>query len=230
MRAPRKTLYGSDVTSSESPMRIRPTRVVRMSTRRVREPLYDRDDEPDDLEQVPPFRVFATQGHLDVYISTDIVEPYAYDELCHMLRQMGEDESVTMYLSSAGGDLLGGLAIIQAMQDCPATIRTVLHPVAMSVSALIFLSGDEYEVPSFGQLMLHLFTGGVEGKGNEIRAEVDATEKWFEAFVRDICGGFLTDAELTDVLAGRDVWLLGDDIDLRIARMEMVQAGLTPND
>lgn len=211
-------------------MRIRSSRVIRMSTRRSREPLYHRDDEDDDIEPIPPVRVFATPGHLDVYLSSEIVEPVAYDELCHMLRQMGEDETVTIYLNSPGGDLLGGLAIIQAMQDCPATVRTVLHPVAMSVSALIFLSGDEYEVPSFGRLMLHHFTGGVEGKGNEILAEAQDTDAWFKSFLREICLGFLTETELVELLAGRDLWMRDDDINMRIARLELTQAGLTPTD
>ncbi|MEX3984253.1 ATP-dependent Clp protease proteolytic subunit [Paraburkholderia sp. EG287A] len=210
-------------------MRNRYSRVTRMSARHTREPAFDRDED-DDLASIPPYQVFATPGHLDVYLSSEIVLPVAYDELCHELRQMGEEDSVTMYINSPGGNLMGGLAIIQAMQDCPATIRTVLHPVALSVSALIFLSGDEYEVPSFGQLMLHHYADRIEGKGHELRAEVDATEKWFESFSRDICRGFVTDAEMADLLAGRDVWLLGEDIDIRILRMEMVQAGLEPND
>ena len=211
-------------------MRNRYSRVTRMSFRHSREPMYDRDDEDENLDGIPPYRLFASPGHLDVYISTDIVEPFAYDELCHELRQLGVDDTATIYVNSPGGNIMGGLAIIQAMQDCPAMIRTVLHPAALSVAALIFLSGDEYEVPSFGQLMLHHYADRIEGKGHELRAEVDATDKWFEAFSRDICRGFLTDVEIADILAGRDVWLQGNDIDLRILRMEMVQAGLEPND
>jgi ATP-dependent protease ClpP protease subunit len=135
-----------------------------------------------------------------------------------------------MYINSSGGDMLGGMALIQAMRDSPATIRTVLHPTAMSVSALIFLSGDEFDVPSFGQLMLHQFAGGLEGKGHELLAELKSTLVWFEALLREICSGFLTDIELESMLLGRDIWLIGDDILERVARMEMTQAGLSIDD
>lgn len=212
-------------------MRKRISRVIRMNTLRFTEPLC-LDSERDRPSEQPchPYRMFESEGHLDVYLSSDIIEPPAYDDLCHALRQMGEDETVSMYINSSGGDMLGGMALIQAMRDCPATVTTVLAPIAMSVSALMFLSGDEFDVPTFGQLMLHQFAGGLEGKGHELLAELKSTLEWFEALLREICSGFLTDAEMDSMLRGQDIWLVGDDILQRVARLELAQAGLSTSD
>lgn len=168
----------------------------------------------------PPYRSFASDGHLDVYLSTGFVEAAAYDDLCHELRQMGETDTVTMYINSEGGDMSGGTALILAMRDCPATIKTVLHPFAMSMATLVFLSGDEFEVPTFGQLMLHHYSGGLEGKGPELLAEVTATVGWFECFFREICDGFLSELEIHEVLKGKDLWLQADDILQRLEQLE----------
>jgi ATP-dependent protease ClpP protease subunit len=173
----------------------------------------------------PAFQVFQENGEMAIYLSSPIVEAHAYDELCHLLRRTDEDVSVTMYINSNGGDLYGGMAIIHAMRDCRAPIKTVLQPVAMSMAALIFLAGDEHDVPSTSYLMLHHFRdGAMEGKANEILAELDASIRWFETVVREVCSGFLSEREIRALLAGKDFWFQAGEMSERLAKLELAQA------
>lgn len=180
-------------------------------------------DEADDQESLAPvFQIFTTtHAHRehDIYLSHDLVEPSAYDELCHILRHAGAQDSVRLYLNTCGGDVASGLALIQAMHDSPATITTILNPQAYSMGALIFLAGDKLVAPPNGILMIHNYSSGLSGKGNEQAAEVAALNTWFERVLRNICPPFLTKAELRAVLHGRDLWLHCDDIQKRLDGM-----------
>lgn len=181
-------------------------------------------DEADTQESTAPvFQVFSTvhtRREYDIYLSHELVEPSAYDELCQLLRGADPQDSVRLYLNTHGGDVASGLALIQAMQDSEATVTTILNPQAYSMGALLFLAGDVLVARPNGILMIHNYSSGLSGKGNEQAAEVAALNTWFEEVLRNVCHPFLTRAELKAVLHGRDLWLHYADIQKRLANME----------
>jgi ATP-dependent Clp protease protease subunit len=193
---------------------------------RLRASMEEALEEEDEELSGPAYNVFVEDGLIAVYLSRGIVEAHHYDPLCHLLRQASEDDEVMIYINSEGGDMFGGMSIISAMRDCPAVVKTILGPTAMSMAAMIFLCGDEFEVPDSAYLMLHNFSGGGnEGKGNEILAEMLSSVAWFATVIREICRGFLSDAEIELMLStGKDFWLQADEIRERLAGLELAHA------
>lgn len=182
----------------------------------------DPDDEDDLESRDKPFQVFAqplTSTNYEIYLSSAVVEPAAYDSLCALLRGMTERDSVQFYINSPGGSLAGGMAIIQAMRDSPALITTVLHPRGYSMGALLFLAGDILDVRENCQLMFHHYSSVLHGKGNEQAAEVNASVSWYGAIARELCFGFLTEEELDAMLQGKDFWMQTPEIEERVHRM-----------
>ncbi|KWA83902.1 hypothetical protein WL29_21285 [Burkholderia ubonensis] len=183
------------------------------------------DDLEDALEGggAPPLQVFTTSkvsNEYSIYLSNAVVEPSAYDEVCHLLRQVGENDEVKLYLNTPGGALISGLALIQAMRDSKATITTILNPQAFSMGALIFLAGDQKVAPPNSLLMFHHYSGGLSGKGNEQVLELSATNAWFEEAMHNTCSPFLTKKEIRDVLQGKDLWLGSAEINKRLHELK----------
>lgn len=183
------------------------------------------DDLEDALEGggAPPLQVFTTSkvsNEYSIYLSNAVVEPSAYDEVCHLLRQVGENDQVKLYLNTPGGALISGLALIQAMRDSKATITTILNPQAFSMGALIFLAGDQKVAPPNSLLMFHHYSGGLSGKGNEQVLELSATNAWFEEAMHNTCAPFLTKKEIRDVLQGKDLWLGSAEINKRLHELK----------
>ncbi|KVP40064.1 ATP-dependent Clp protease proteolytic subunit [Burkholderia ubonensis] len=183
----------------------------------------------DDMEEalevggVPPLQVFTTskvKNEYSIYLSNPVVEPAAYDEVCHLLRSVTENDEVKLYLNTPGGALISGLALIQAMRDSKATITTILNPQAFSMGALLFLCGDVRVAPPNSLLMFHHYSGGLSGKGNEQVLELSATNAWFEEAMHNTCSPFLTKKEIRDVLQGKDLWMGSAEINKRLQELK----------
>lgn len=181
----------------------------------------DMDDDSDDSG--PALQVFNRQKvstEYSIYLSSAVVEPSAYDEICHLLRRVGENDEVKFYLNTPGGALISGLALIQAMRESKAKITTILNPQAFSMGALLFLCGDELVAPPNSLLMFHHYSGGLSGKGNEQVAELSAINTWFEEAMHDICEPFLTKKEIRKILQGSDMWLGSAEINKRLKSLK----------
>lgn len=182
----------------------------------------DKDDGPDG-DIGAPYQVFTksrVSNEYSIYLSNPVVEPDVYDEVCHLLRSVSENDEVKLYLNTPGGALISGMAIIQAMRDCKATITTILNPQAFSMGALMFLAGDQKVAPPNSLLMFHNYSGGMSGKGNEQVAELSAINAWFEEAMHNICSPFLTKKELRDVLQGKDLWMSSAEINRRLQELK----------
>lgn len=165
-----------------------------------------------------------------VYLSEEIQGPCEYIDLVHELRAAAPHDEFTIYLNTDGGRVDAGLQLINAMWDSQATITTVLDPHAYSMGAFIFLAGDVQVVPDNAQLMLHHYSSGLLGKGNEQLAEVRAASRNFEKLFKSICHPFLALEEISNIMNGQDLWLDADDIRRRLKRIAKAaeEAASTP--
>ncbi len=87
------------------------------------------------------------------------------------------------------------------------------------MGAFIFLAGDIQMVPDNAQLMLHNYSSGLLGKGNEQLAEVRAASQSFENLFRSICYPFLLPEEISNIMNGQDLWLDAENIRSRFDRI-----------
>lgn len=158
------------------------------------------------------------------YLTGDLREAHHYAEMFNTLRTSSESDLVLIHLNSPGGDFDTGLQIINNMRASPAHVVTVLEARAFSMAALIFLAGDEWVVHDNSQLMFHIYSGILSGRGTEQQAEMHAISHWFDSVMRKICPPFLTDAEITRILQGSDLWMDSDEVRKRMARIHRKQA------
>ena len=160
---------------------------------------------------------------IDVYIMTEIVNPIEYSELCHLLRNANSKEVIRIHINTPGGRLDSATMIIDAITESDAYIIGVLSGSVASAGTMIALACDELECSSYLEFMIHYFSGGTGGKGNEIKAHSNFIDKHMPMVFKKMYAGFLSDKEIEDMIEGKDVWLNGDEV---LERFETSKLGV----
>jgi ATP-dependent Clp protease protease subunit len=87
-------------------------------------------------------------------------------------------KTLTLYINSSGGDLYQAFALIDIMRNSTHDVRTIGIGNIMSAAFLIFAAGtpgQRYISANTG-IMCHQFSGGVEAKYHDIKAEMKENE------------------------------------------------------
>ena len=88
------------------------------------------------------------------------------------------DKILTIYINSTGGSLTDAFGLIDVMQNSNFVVRTIAIGNVMSAAFLIFAAGDKGEryVAKNTSIMCHQFTGSMESKYHDIKAQMKETE------------------------------------------------------
>jgi ATP-dependent protease ClpP protease subunit len=153
--------------------------------------------------------------HTDVYLTAGIEAPEDYNQLCYILERSFTSETITLHINNGGGYIDSGFMIIDALKKSAATVTAKLTGTVASAATIIALACDKVEIADHTAFMIHNYSGGVQGKGNEMKAQMDFTHAGLQAAFKDIYGGFLTEDEMENVIADRDMWLTKREVEKR---------------
>lgn len=183
--------------------------------------LKEHEEEEQDHKDLPYsfFQQKMTARNLHYYISGPIEDPSKYTEMVHQIRTAGTNDVINIHLNTPGGLISTGVQLISAMRACQGHIVTHLEGEACSMGALLFLTADEMVVYDDSLLMFHNYSGGAWGKGHEITASVDASNRWYAKLANTVCVPFLTEDELERIFKGEDFWMLSDEVEERLKKM-----------
>ena len=172
-------------------------------------------EEQEDLQPTVKLHQRSIGTIYDAYIH-EIGAPEMYADLFYVLDTAGEDDIIKLTINSPGGRLDSSLQLYNAIQsaNCPVIANVV--GLACSGGSIVMLACNEWNVMKNARIMVHAASGGVVGKSHEIQASVEFDKKWDALVFSDIYKGFLTDKEITEVLAGRDIWLTGEETSVRL--------------
>lgn len=169
------------------------------------------------------------------YIITEIGEPDCYLDMINVLKTAEQHDTVFIYLNTPGGDLYTAIQIISAIRQSNATVITCIEGMVASAGTLIFLAGHKHVVNPNCTFMIHNYSHGAWGKGNEVALRVKHSEHYFKKLATDMYGKFLTVEEINDVINGKDFWMESDEVLQRLgaensshsvnALMETLDAG-----
>jgi len=184
--------------------------------------LKEHEEEEVEEKEPRPYNFYQQKmvaRQLHYYLSGLIEDPSKYTEMIHQIRTAGQNDVVNIHLNTPGGYVSTGVQIISAMRASQGHIVTHLEGEACSMGALLFLSADEMVVYDDSLIMFHNYSGAAFGKGHEITASVEATNKWYSKLAKTICTPFLTVAELNKIFDGADMWMLSDEVETRLKKM-----------
>lgn len=154
----------------------------------------------------------------EIFLDESISEPEYYRNAISLLRnEVGERDTVHVFISNGGGMVHTASLIIDAMDTCKGRIIGYLSGQCCSAATAIAMHCDEWIVGNNLHYMVHGISYGVLGKATDIEAQQDFTKRWGEKLFRDTYTGFLTDDEMELTLKyGKEHWFDTDDVKERL--------------
>lgn len=160
-----------------------------------------------------------------IYLTEHIGESKNYRDVFNLLREAGAEDYFKIYLNNFGGYVSTGQDIINAMRACQGQVFTCITGPVYSMAPLIALAGQKIFVEQDVFMMFHDYSGGQEGKGNEMALAVAHEKPHFDSVFRKLTKGFLSDKEATNVLMGQDLYLGREEIIKRLKKIKKLLTG-----
>ena len=140
-----------------------------------------RDDGDETVDGETVLRLYGPIGPWDQQIRAE--------DVAQALERAPADRPLRVRIQSPGGSAAEGLALYQQLRAWPGRVITQVDGMAVSAAALVFLAGDERQVPKSGALLMFheawLATLAVGNKGR-MRAALEETIKLLTALDADI--------------------------------------------
>ena len=115
-----------------------------------------------------------------IYIVGEITDMMAA-EVCCQINQLSatSNDDITLWIHSPGGSVAAGLAIIDTMNTCGCTCRTIAMGCVASMAAVIASSGAKGQraIGKNAELMIHQALGGVSGQTTDLLRSVNHIQK-----------------------------------------------------
>lgn len=141
-----------------------------------------------------------------------------------LIRGAGPDDTVTIHINTYGGLCHLAQAYISAMKESKAQIITRGIGTVASAGTFVFLAGQYRHADKDATFMFHNYQGGTWGDGANMNSQVSFEAVWGESFMRSSYQGVLTEDEMTKILNGGQVWLLGEEIQKRLDDLPQTNA------
>jgi ATP-dependent protease ClpP protease subunit len=149
---------------------------------------------------------------VSVYITGTIDEPCYYNELCYMLQTADEDAVIDLYINTPGGIIDSAFMVANAIAKSSARVIGHLSGTVASAGTIISMACSELDVTEHLSFMVHNYSGGVQGKGHEMKARQKFTDEHLSAAFKYFYEGFLSEEEMQKVMEGADMWMGTEEV------------------
>lgn len=146
------------------------------------------------------------------YLTGHINSPDKYISWFNKIRNSTENDQIVFHINSYGGRIDTAVQLMHAINESPAHVITSVEGSCMSAATFIFLSGDSFTVNPLSSFMFHNYSGGSMGKGGEMYDHLIFERKWSENLLRTVYRNFLTEQEIAQLLANKDLWMDSEEI------------------
>lgn len=155
------------------------------------------------------------------YIVDEINEVAPFLDMINILKTAEAHDTVFINLNTPGGNLYTAIQLMSAIRQSNATVVTCIEGMVASAGTLIFLAGHKHVVNANCTFMIHNYSHGAWGKGNEVALRVKHSEHYFNKLAHDMYGNFLTSEEITEVVNGKDFWMESEEV---LARLDKTKS------
>lgn len=179
----------------------------------------------DDIFATPKTTVFdnyvpmITNKHTTTVYLTDVIEaPSLYNELCYKLDNASPAEEFFIYINTPGGILDAAIMLVSSIKNTAANTTARLSGTVASAGTIIALACRNVEIADHTAFMIHNYSGGLFGKGHELKAHQEFVDANLNKSFSSFYDGFLTPAEIKRVIDGKDYWMNKDEVLSRLDR------------
>lgn len=124
-----------------------------------------------------------------------------------------EVKVINARINSYGGAVPDALAIYNALQRHPATVKTYVDGIALSAASLIAMAGETVTMAQNGMLMVHGPWAMAQGNAQELRERADILDKYAQAMAPSYASktGRPTAEMLALLTDGEDHWYTAEE-------------------
>jgi ATP-dependent protease ClpP protease subunit len=162
-----------------------------------------------------PIVVDDNRNMITAYITGAIEEPSHYNELCYLLNIADDKTTIYLHINTPGGIIDSAFMLVNAIKRSKAKVIGNLSGTVASAGTLISMACDELDVAPHLSFMIHNYSGGMSGKGHEMKARQNFTDKHLNEAFTCFYKGFLTEDEMDNVVNGTDFWMGSEDVKTR---------------
>lgn len=152
-----------------------------------------------------------------IRMSRLITEADDFEEEFQVLACAGPSDIVKIIINSDGGNLATSLLLCKAIRECEAHTVAYIGMFCASAATLIALACTEWEIDENSSFMVHTATYGVYGKAQEVSVQARHMDKMVKRLMFSSYTGFLSQEEIQGVIDGKDIWLEGEELLLRLS-------------
>jgi ATP-dependent protease ClpP protease subunit len=128
-----------------------------------------------------------------------------------VLRRVGSDKPVTVFINSPGGEIFEGFAIYNLLRAHKGEVTVKVVGMAASAASIIAMAGDRVEVARSGFLMIHNSWNMVVGNRHDMRKAAEDSEQFDAAMVSIYEARTGIDASALADMLDNETWLAGKD-------------------
>lgn len=162
-----------------------------------------------------PVAVDKENKTVKIYLSGTIEDPCLYNEACFTIDTADKDTTIELLINTPGGIIDSALMLINSIKNTPARVVGHLTGTVASAGTILALSCDELIISDHLSFMIHNYSGGMAGKGHEMKARQKFTDKHLNEAFKSFYAGFLTDEEMESVIDGSDMWMGTEEVQER---------------
>lgn len=163
---------------------------------------------------------------VDMYLHGNVEHISHYENMFNCLRSLEEGDTARIWISNSGGLLDSALEIIQSIQDCRGEVVTIVTGECHSAASLIALSSPSLHIGDFATMMIHNASYGAVGKATDVYHQVQHSHTVLRKLMHKFYAGFLSEQEIEDVIAGKELWFDADEIRQRLEQRLVYQEKL----
>jgi len=163
-------------------------------------------------ESEVPIIIDQANNAVTAYLTGQISEPNHYNELCHMLNNADESTSFTIHLNTPGGIIDSAFMIAASIKKSQAHVNAELSGTVASAGTIICMACDDISVSDHLTFMIHNYSGGMAGKGHEMKARQKFLDEHLNKAFKSFYDGFLNSEEMDRVIEGTDMWMSTEEV------------------
>lgn len=159
-----------------------------------------------------PVVVDQKSNIIKAYVTGAIEEPCLYNELCYLLNTADENTEVHLHINTPGGIIDSAFMLAHAISTSAAKVIAHLSGTVASAGTLITMVCDEVVAAPHLSFMIHNYSGGMAGKGHEMKARQKFTDEHLNQAFKAFYSGFLSEEEMDRVIEGTDLWMGTEEV------------------
>jgi len=166
-----------------------------------------------------------TSVEYKIHINGELVDHAQIEDVITVLDLAEEQDRVTIYLSSPGGNVDVGNSIVHAMEKCRAEIYVVGSGSICSMAPFILFSADGFELEPYTSVMFHSISFGNYAEGVDVEKYAKFVNRKAKQMFTDRLEGFFSKEEIDNILDRKDeIWMDADEFVERFEkRQEFLQ-------